>query len=276
MTISKMTFGAVALLGLAACGGGNGDQGNPPSHSSGFATASSDVGQVGVYNAGNVYLSQWAVSSGASVVTKSPSFDFQVSSLSITIDGVTYPLTSGGSGLTFGGGNITGFIQPFTTGDQAVDILYISMSDTAGVFVDGYFPIGFNTDPSVISSASGIISLSGTSAGFFNDDNGTFDFLTGSVNFNVNFDSGTLNGNGTISDSGGQIATYTIPTTSIVGNAFNTSATATFSTPGVTASSATVDGQFYGSTGTAVGGTYAIEGTSPTGDFAATGGFAAN
>ena len=138
---------------------------------------------------------------------------------------------------------------------------------------DGYFVVGYKTNPVQIDALTGSAIFNGHTDLEMRTDT-RHGYGHGAVSLTANFDTNTIGGVMKVINSGKLNAQFTMPNTSfavtptnatnITGNQFSASMTATVTpTPGInmTINPTTMNGHFYGSGGTGIGATFAGTGT---------------
>ncbi|MGV6838992.1 MAG: transferrin-binding protein-like solute binding protein [Planktomarina sp.] len=197
----------------------------------------------------------------------------------LTVDGTEFVLTtSSGNGdfnYAYAAGDVSVKVEVYTVGTE-VFLTYASVLDGT-TLTDGFAPIGANTDPANVPT-SGFAGYSGVFAGYANYTDGTFDALSGTMAFSVNFDESTISGGGTLSPTGTSdvYGTVNLDTTDIIGNTFAAQPTVIFTNPDQTAQGTFMSGDFYGPAATEIAGVIAIEASNPDGAVTVQGAFHAD
>ncbi|MEM8978433.1 MAG: transferrin-binding protein-like solute binding protein [Pseudomonadota bacterium] len=286
-------LGFLALVGLSACGGGSSTgpvTETAPIAGSGFAQTGDqiEIGQTfstmknstiriieGTPSAGEVDISVTLIDND---------------SLSLTIDGKTATLTrTPGSDDPFTAdiGQLRFFLVGLGSNYSNADAIYTQVYDGGlDEFVGGWSHLGFNSSAETLGLRTGLATYSGAAfasaraSGYFDS------FGSGSANFTVNFDSNTIQGQVELSDRGSASSEFEFPSlliafpeTQFTGNTFNPDVTVQFtganSSNGVV-DSASLQGQFYGSTAQTVAGNFIGSGSSDVfDDIMVQGGFTA-
>ena len=211
----------------------------------------------------------------------------------VTFDGVPVtvnwdPVDSRFEGVS---GDIEVWVSPmFLSDNNQLGFVWMNLFDDRGSSAFrqwGPTLVGFNTDPNAVSGRSDIATFSGTGNISINAVDNTFwTSANGPANLSVDFGGGTLSGTIDLTDCGCGFGgagidptTITLANGSISGNTFSMDATLDLADLNLASfSNVVVDGEFFETNATAVGGYFEGTGTSNIGGIATTmiGAFAAD
>ncbi|MGV6838987.1 MAG: transferrin-binding protein-like solute binding protein [Planktomarina sp.] len=279
-------LGVLAVTALAACGGGatgpggslGGNtafsfSGNSNATAASAATASTGYAQSGTSGvAGNVTYDlqpvafNYATSGSNTLVATTATFAANSTNGTLMLNGSTYNLTYNNSSLRYEGTSGGNSVSVLLYSNTHAWVAYIQSTDNNSFLLDGYAIMGANTDPANVPTSGTAVAYTGGMLGYANYNNNSYDTISGPITLTANFQNSTISGSGTFSDGNGNaVGSFTTPSTTIVGNTFETVPNITLTTPGSTIANAQLQGDFYGPAGEEIGGTFSATGNTVIG-----------
>lgn len=255
----RATYILALMLPLAACGGAK----TSPLSASGYAQAGDTV------TGGTAFSLPGAVRitgpSGERVFT-AQDVDVAIandgSSVTIDIDGESYTLNSSTPGrYSLYDGDLEAIYARRIAISPVVDAAELFIYDGDSTELNSaYVVIGFDTDPDTIAAFSNTATFTGDMEVVLRNNNDDA-FGDGSVLMVADFDDDTVSGSFSLSDAGGSISEFEVPTTtfvmqeaSISGNAFAGDVTLATGDIEGALESASYSGNFFGAEGESAGG----------------------